>query len=174
MHAHIHAYLREHVRFRLFDRVLGSNSRLAYIYIYTYAYIYMHIYEYTHIYICTYLHTYTCIYIYICIYVPAFMYLYIYAHTHTQTGAFFDHSIERWGLPPDMHLVVGDVRGSGSSTPSMVSAINKWRHDQPEQVFFWSIFFFPSFFRAPYNVRGTGSSTPSMVSAIIKQSQTQP
>jgi len=49
-------------------------------------------------------------------------------------GHFFDHSIEAWSLPPQMHLVVGDVRGSGSSTPSMVSAINKWRKDQPQEV----------------------------------------
>ena len=51
-----------------------------------------------------------------------------------ESAAVFDHCIDSWRLPPDLHLVVGDVRGSGSSTPSMVSAINRWRKDKPEEA----------------------------------------
>ena len=52
----------------------------------------------------------------------------------TGQGAVFDHEAAPWALPPDMHLVVGDVRGTGSSTPSMVSAINAWRKEQPQEA----------------------------------------
>jgi phosphomevalonate kinase len=46
----------------------------------------------------------------------------------------FDHEVSRWGLPPGLALLVGDVRGGGSSTPSMVAAINKFRREQPQRA----------------------------------------
>eukprot|EP00960_Hanusia_phi_P073140 767948-Hanusia_phi.AAC.12 len=49
----------------------------------------------------------------------------------------FDHNIVPWELPAGFFLAVGDVRGGGSSTPSMVSAINKWKISSDQAQNHW-------------------------------------
>ena len=59
--------------------------------------------------------------------------------TDSKDQADFDHEISAWGLPPGLELVVGDVRGGGSSTPSMVAAITRFR----KVLFFFFVTFEP-------------------------------
>lgn len=57
----------------------------------------------------------------------------------------WDHKHVKFSLPPDFHLVVGDVKG-GSETPSMVSKVLKWRSSDPSGMFYlFNILIFKSF-----------------------------
>lgn len=49
-------------------------------------------------------------------------------------GKRFDHTADPWKLPPGLDIIVGDVRGGGSSTTSMVRAVNAWRAEKGSEA----------------------------------------